>query len=105
LFLNIFLRIRKKDINSILPIIINIMSEIFDVVNKLEKFIFFKPYKSELTVLVKVRIDNLKDFSKLSSPAVRKLDRINRLIKKDMKTKKDEVIFSMFILFSVLIIL
>ena len=82
-----------------------IISETFDVVNKLEKFRLFKPYKSELTVLVNVKIDNLKDFSKLSSPAVKKLDKINKLIKKDIKTKKDEVIFSMFILFSVLIIL
>ena len=48
-----------------------------------------------------VRIDNLKEFSKLSPPAASMLDRIKMLIKKQIKIKKEEFKFSLLILCSV----
>ena len=69
-----------------------------EVVNKSEKLRLFNPYKSELTVFVNVKIDNLKDFSKFRSPADKKLDKTKRLIKKDIKIKKETLIFSVLIL-------
>tara|TARA_Y200000002_G_C22452381_1_gene566889 strand:+ start:418 stop:717 length:300 start_codon:yes stop_codon:yes gene_type:complete len=97
--------IKKNDISSIFPIIINIIIETFDVVNKFEKLRSFRPYKSEFTVFVSVKIDNLKDFSKSRLSADKKLDKIRRLIKKEIKTKNEIFIFSIFILFSVFVIL
>ena len=44
---------------------------------------FCKLYISELTVLVKVTIANLKDFSKPISSKTKKLDKIKRLIKRN----------------------
>jgi DNA polymerase III alpha subunit len=58
------LKIKKIDISSILPIIVDKIKLIFEDVNRLEKFIFFISNISEFTVLVKVNIDNLKDFCK-----------------------------------------
>ena len=52
------MKIKKIDINSILPIIIKIIKLIFEDVNKLEKFKFCNPYISELTVFVKARIES-----------------------------------------------
>tara|TARA_B100001248_G_scaffold194085_1_gene148996 strand:+ start:955 stop:1320 length:366 start_codon:yes stop_codon:yes gene_type:complete len=83
------LKIKKIDINSIFPIIINKIKLIFDDVNRFEKFKFCKLNISELTVLVKVSIDNLKDFSKPMLSNTRKLDKINKLTKKDINIRKD----------------
>ena len=52
---------------------------IFEDINKSEKVKFCKPYISELTVLVKVKIDNLNDCSNPISSKIRKLDKIKRL--------------------------
>ena len=49
---------------------------------------------SELTVFVKVSIDNLKDFSKPILSTTRKLDKIKRLKKKEINIKKDILILS-----------
>ena len=97
--------IKKRDNNSIFPITINKIINIFDVVNKLEKSISFRPNKLEFTVLVIVNIDSLKELSKLSPPVVRMLDNINILIKKQTKMKKEEFKFSLLILCSVFKIL
>ena len=97
--------IKNKDINSILPITINIIIDILDDVNKLKKSISFRPNKLELTVFVIVSIESLKDLSKLSSPAVKILDKIKILIKKQIKIKKEELKFSLSILCSVFKIL
>ena len=78
---------------------------IFDVVNKLKKSILFKPNKLELTVFVIVSIESLKELSKLRPSAVRMLDNIKILIKKQIKIKKDEFKFSLLILCSVFRIL
>ena len=75
------MKIKKTDINSIFPIIINKIKLIFDDVNRLEKFKFCMLNISELTVLVRVSIDNLKDFSKPILSNTSKLDKINRLTK------------------------
>ena len=97
--------IKKRDINSIFPITINKIMNIFDVVNKLKKSILFKPNKLELTVFVIVSIESLKELSKLRPSAVRMLDNIKILIKKQIKIKKDEFKFSLLILCSVFRIL
>ena len=72
------MKIKKIDINSIFPIIINNIKLIFEDVNRLEKFIFCILNISELTVLVKVNIDNLNDFSKPILSTTNKLDKINK---------------------------
>ena len=77
----------KKDINSIFPKIINKIINDFDVVNKSENEISLNPKRFELTVLVIVKIDSLKEFSKSSPSAVRMLDRIKILIKKQINNK------------------
>ena len=97
--------IKKRDINSIFPIIINKIINIFDDVNKLKKSILFKPNKLEFTVLVMVNIESLKELSKFRPPAVKTLDRIKILIKKEIKIKKEEFKFSLLILCSVFKIL
>ena len=97
--------IKKKDISSIFPITINKIKKIFDDVNKLKKSTLSKPNKLELTVFVIVRIESLKDVSKLRPPAVKILDKIKILIKKQMNIKKEEFKFSLLILCSVLKIL
>ena len=58
------MKIKKIDISSIFPIIINKIKLILEDVNRLAKFILFVSNISELTVLVKVNIDNLKESSK-----------------------------------------
>ena len=97
--------IKKRDINSIFPITINKIMNIFDVVNKLKKSISFKPNKLEFTVLVIVRMESLNALSKLSPPVVNILDKIKILIKKQIKIKKEEFKFSLLILCSVFKIL
>ena len=97
--------IKKRDINSIFPITINKIMNIFDDVSKLKKSISFNPNKLEFTVLVTVSMESLNEFSKLSPPAVRMLDRIKILIKKQIKIKNEEFKFSSLILWSVFKIL
>ena len=94
------MKIKKTDISSILPIIIKIIKLIFDDVNKLAKLKLSKPNISEFTVLVKVKIDNLKDLSKPILSITKRLDRKNKLRKKEINIKKDIFIFSSVILFS-----
>ena len=88
------MKIKKIDINSIFPIIINNIKLIFEDVNRLEKFIFCILNISELTVFVRVSIDNLKDFSKPRLSITRKLDKINKLKKKEIKIKNEIFTFS-----------
>jgi hypothetical protein len=83
------LKIKKIDISSIFPIIINKIKLIFDDVNRFEKLKFSMLNISELTVLVKVKIDSLKDFSNPISSTTKKLDKMKRLKKKEIKIKKD----------------
>ena len=93
--------IKKRDINSIFPITINKIIDNLDDVNKLEKIISSKPYKLEFTVFVIVRMESLKEFSKLSSPAVKILDKRKILTKKQIKIKKEEFKLLLLILCSV----
>jgi len=81
------LKIKKIDISSIFPIIINKIKLIFEDVSRLEKFIFLMSYISELTVFVRVNIDNLKDFSNPILSITNRLDKIKRLRKKDIKIR------------------
>ena len=74
--------IKKIDISSIFPIIINKIKLIFEDVNRLEKFKFCILNISVLTVFVKVNIDNLKDFSNPILSTTNRLDKIKRLKKK-----------------------
>ena len=89
------------DINSIFPIIIKIIKLILDVVNKFAKFKFSRLNNWELTVLVKVKIDNLKDFSKPILSKIKKLDNINRLKKKEINIRKEIFTLSSVIFLSV----
>tara|TARA_S200000501_G_scaffold241657_1_gene226406 strand:+ start:137 stop:400 length:264 start_codon:yes stop_codon:yes gene_type:complete len=82
----------RIDINSIFPIIINIIKNNFVLFKRLEKLILPTSYKEEFVVLVRVSIDNLKEFSKLILSKTKILDKIKILIKKDIKTKKDKFI-------------
>ena len=77
--------IKKRDISSIFPITINIIKKILDDVNKLAKSISSRPYKPEFTVFVRVKIDNLKEFSKLIPPADNALDNKKKTYKKTNK--------------------
>tara|TARA_B100000963_G_scaffold231249_1_gene201832 strand:- start:113 stop:478 length:366 start_codon:yes stop_codon:yes gene_type:complete len=88
------LKIKKIDINSIFPIIINKIKLIFEDVNRLAKLRFCILYISELTVFVKVNTDNLKDFSKPILSTTKKLDKIKRLKKNEINIKKDILILS-----------
>jgi len=94
------LKIKKIDINSIFPIIIKIIKLIFDDINKLAKLKFCKLYISELTVLVKAKIDNLNDLSNPILSKIKKLDKIKRLKKKEINIRKEILILSSVILFS-----
>ena len=94
--------IKKIDINSIFPIIIKRIMLNFENVSKFAKFISLMPYIADEVVLVIVSIDNLNDFSKLISSTVKIPDKINKLIKKDMNTRKEILILSSVIFFSVL---
>ena len=96
------MKIKKIDISSIFPIIINNIKLIFEDVNRFEKFIFCMLNISELTVLVRVSIDNLNDFSKPILSNTKKLDKINKLKKKEMKMRKEILTLSSDIFLSVL---
>ena len=94
------MKIKKTDISSIFPIIIKIIKLIFEDVNRLAKFIFCKPYISELTVFVNASIDSLKDLSKPMLSKTKKLDKMNKLKKKEINIKKDILILSSVIFLS-----
>ena len=72
----------------------------FEDVNKLANLILSKPNIADVEVLVIVRIDSLKELSKLILSIIKIPDKINRLIKKDIKIKNDILIFSFVIFFS-----
>ncbi len=72
-----------------LPIIINNIKLIVEDVNRLVKFKFCILNISELTVFVRVNIDNLNDFSNPMSSTTKRLDKIKRLKKKEINNKKD----------------
>tara|TARA_B100001057_G_scaffold390651_1_gene398646 strand:- start:67 stop:330 length:264 start_codon:yes stop_codon:yes gene_type:complete len=82
----------NTDINSIFPIIINIIKNNFVLVKRLEKLISLTPYNEELVVFVSVRIDSLNEFSKLILSKINMLDKIKIPIKKDINIKKDKFI-------------
>ena len=88
------MKIKKTDISSIFPIIINKIKLIFEDVNRLAKFKFCILYISEFTVFVKLNIDNLKDFSNPISSMTKRLDRIKRLKKKEINIRKDNFTLS-----------
>ena len=94
------MKIKKIDISSIFPIIINKIKLIFEVVNKFAKFTFSILNNSEFTVFVKVRIESLKDFSKPILSSTKKLDKMNKLKKKEIKIKKEIFTFSSVIFLS-----
>ena len=78
------MKIKKIDISSIFPIIINKIKLIFDDVNRFAKFKFCILNISEFTVFVRVSIDNLKDLSNPISSITKRLDKMKRLKKKDI---------------------
>ena len=88
------MKIKKTDISSIFPIIINKIRLIFEDVNRFVKFTFCILNISEFTVFVRVNIDSLNDFSKPMSSMTKKLDKIKRLRKKEINIKKEIFIFS-----------
>ena len=94
------MKIKKNDISSIFPIIINIIKLILDDINRFAKFIFCKLYISELTVFVMANIESLNDFSNPMLSNTKKLDKINKLIKKEIKIKKEIPILSSVIFLS-----
>ena len=95
-----FLIIKKNDINSIFPIIINNIINNLELVSKLPKSIALIPYNPDIVVFVRVRNDNLNEFSKLISSIINIDVKISKLMKKDIKIKKESLIFSLFIFFS-----
>ena len=92
--------IKKTDINSIFRIIIKIIKLNFEVVNKLAKLTCPISCIEEIVVLVIVKIDNLNDFSKSILSNANIPERINKLIKNDIKIKKEIFITSSVIFLS-----
>ena len=64
-----------------------IISDILLKLLKSKKFKFSKPYNAELTVFVRVSMDNLKAYSNVKLSKVNMLDKINIDIINEMKTK------------------
>ena len=91
--------IKKTDISSIFPIIIKIIKLNFEVVSKFAKSIFSIPNIAEVVVFVIVKIDNLNDFSKSILSTIKIPERINKLIKNEIKIKKEIFTFSSVIFF------
>tara|TARA_Y100000996_G_scaffold334517_1_gene270927 strand:+ start:153 stop:518 length:366 start_codon:yes stop_codon:yes gene_type:complete len=94
------LKIKKNDINSIFPIIIKIIKLSLEVVSKFEKSNFSIPNMDEVVVFVIVRIDNLNDFSKSTLSTIKMPESINKLIKKEIKIRKEILMLSSDIFFS-----
>ena len=82
----------KIDINSIFPIIINIIKNNFVLFKRFAKLISLTPYSEEFVVFVNVSIDSLKELSKFMLSKTSILDKIKILIKKDIKIKNDKFI-------------
>ena len=72
---------------SIFPNIIKNINDIFVKLFKSKKLRESNPYSAELTVLVSVSMDNLKEFSNVKLSNVNMLDKINTEIINEMKTK------------------
>ena len=85
---------------TILPIIIKIMRNTLEFVNRLLNSISFKPYIPEDDVFVKVNTASLKELSKPMLSKSKIPDRMKRLIKKEIKTKKESLMLLSFIFFS-----
>ena len=95
------------DINSIFPLIINIIKNNFELSKRLVKLISANPYSVEFVVLVSVSIDNLNEFSKfiplrLKREVSMKIDKINiKIVKKylliSLKSKLILVNINLFI--------
>ena len=90
----------RIDINSIFPIIINIIKNSFVLFKRLLKLMSPTPYNDELVVFVSVSIDNLKEFSKFTLSKTSILDKMKTLIKKEIKIKKDKLTSWLSIFFS-----
>ena len=73
---------------------------ILEDVNKLAKFKFSRSNNSELTVLVKVKMESLKELSKPILSKTKKLDKINKLRKKEINIKNEILILSSVIFLS-----
>ena len=97
-----FLIKNKIAIISILPITIKIINEILVSLFKSKKLKLSNPYNDDVTVFVRVSMDNLKEFSKVKLSKVKILDKKNREIMKEMKIKKAIFESSSLILNSVL---
>tara|TARA_B110000263_G_C15059857_1_gene396903 strand:+ start:294 stop:647 length:354 start_codon:yes stop_codon:yes gene_type:complete len=95
-----FLIKNKIAIISILPNIIKMTNDIFVKLLKSKKFKLSKPYRLDDTVLVRVNIDNLKEFSKLKLSRVKMLDKINIEAIKEINTKNAILVSSSSILIS-----
>ena len=72
---------------SILPKIIKIISAILLKLLRSKKLRFSKPYTAELTVLVSVSMDNLKEFSNVKLSKVNILDKTKIDIINEIKTR------------------
>ena len=83
------MQIKKTDISSIFPIIIKIIKAILEDINKSAKLRFCKLYISEFTVFVRANMESLNDLSNPMLSKTKKLDKINKLIKKEIKIKKE----------------
>ena len=94
------MKIKKIDISSIFPTIIKIIKLIFEDVNSVPKFKFCQLYISEFTVFVNANIESLNDLSKPMLSKISRLDRMNKLIKKEINIKKEILTLSSVIFFS-----
>jgi len=83
-----FLIKNKIAIISIFPKIIKIINDILVKLFKSKKLKLSKPYSDDITVLVSVNMDNLKELSKVKLSKVKILDKINIKTIKEIKTRK-----------------
>tara|TARA_B100002049_G_scaffold203010_1_gene162045 strand:+ start:20 stop:376 length:357 start_codon:yes stop_codon:yes gene_type:complete len=73
---------------SIFPNIIKMINDILVKLFKSKKFKLSSPYNEEFTVFVRVSMDNLKELSKVKLSKVKILDKTNKEIINEIKTKK-----------------
>jgi hypothetical protein len=78
----------KTAISSIFPRIIKTINDILLIIFKSKKLKLSNPYSDDVTVLVRVNIDNLKAFSKVISSKVKILDKTNMEIINKTKIRK-----------------
>ena len=76
------------------------MRNTLEFVNRLLNSISFKPYIPEDAVFVKVNTASLKELSKPMLSKSKIPDKMKRLIKKEIKTKKESLMLLSFIFFS-----